>query len=51
MMGSNLVNLCQFVWNAVRDFITFFAFIRLCYEYKPFFAFIKLSSQKTKTFI
>ena len=26
--------------NAVEDFITFFAFIKLCYESNAFFAFI-----------
>ena len=36
------------LWSAVRDFITFFVFIRLCYEYKTFFAFIKLSSPKIR---
>ena len=29
------------LWNAVRDFIAFFSFIRLCMKFNTFFAFIK----------
>ena len=35
------------VSNAVRDFITFFSFVRLCMKFNTFFAFIKLSFLKT----
>ena len=35
------------VWNAVRGFITFFSFVRLCMKFNTFFAFIKLSFLKT----
>ena len=34
------------VWNAVRGFITFFSFVRLCMKFNTFFAFIKLSFLK-----
>ena len=34
------------LWNAVRDFITFFSFVRLCMKFNTFFAFIKLSFLK-----
>ena len=37
----------QNLWNAVRDFITFFSFARLCMKFKTFFVFIKLSFLKT----
>ena len=30
------------VWNAVRDFINIFSFIKLSYENSTFFSFIKL---------
>ena len=30
------------VWDTVRDFITFFSFMRLCMKFNTFFAFIKL---------
>ena len=34
------------VWKAVRDFITFFSFIKLWYKNNALFAFIKLSFPK-----
>ena len=34
------------IWNAVRDFVTFFSFIKLWYKNNIFFAFIKLSYSK-----
>ena len=37
----------QNIWNAVRDFITFFSFLRLCLKFNTFFAFTKLSFLKT----
>ena len=33
--------------NAVRDFITFFSFVRICMKFITFFEFIKLSFLKT----
>ena len=44
--GSNCRNR-SVVWNAVRDFITFLSFVRLCMKFNTFFAFIKLSFLKT----
>ena len=35
------------LWNAVRDFIIFFSFVRLYMKFNTFFAFIKLSFLKT----
>ena len=35
------------VWNDVRDFITFFSFVRLCMKFNTLFAFIILSFLKT----
>ena len=32
----------SFLWNAVRDSITFFPFVRHCMKFNTFFAFIKL---------
>ena len=34
------------LWNAVRDFITFFSFARLCMKFNTFFVFINLSFLK-----
>ena len=39
-------DLICFLWNAVRDFITFFSSVRLCMKFHTFFAFIKLSFSK-----
>ena len=39
-------DLNYFLWNAVRAFITFFSFVRLCMKFHTFFAFIKLSFSK-----
>ena len=36
----------KFLWNTVRDFITFFGFIKLCMKFNTFFGFIKLSFPK-----
>ena len=33
--------------NAVRNFITFFSFVRLCVKFDTFFAFMKLYFLKT----
>ena len=38
--------LVGWLWNAVRDFISFFSFVRLCMKFNIFFAFIKLSFLK-----
>ena len=43
-------HLGESLWDAVRDFIAFFSFIRLCKEFNTFFVFIKLSCCKYKTF-
>ena len=37
----------KYLWNAVRDFITFFSFVRLRMKFNTFFAFIKFSFLKT----
>ena len=36
----------SFLWNAVRDSMTFFRFVRLCMKFNTFFAFTKLSFLK-----
>lgn len=36
----------MFLWNAIRDFITFFTFIKLWMKFNAFFAFIKFYFQK-----
>ena len=41
-----LKNTGHAIWNAVRDFITFILFVRLCMEFNTFFVFIKLSFSK-----
>ena len=37
-----------FLWNAVKDFINFFSFIKLWYENNTFFGFITLSFPEIK---
>ena len=31
------------IWNAIKDFITFFSFVSVLVKFNTFFAFIKLS--------
>ena len=45
-MPVSLLKICSFR-SAVRNFITFLSFIRLCVKFNTFFAFIKLSFLKT----
>ena len=40
----------RLLWKAVRAFITFFSFLRLCMKFNSFFAFIKLSFSKNNTY-
>ena len=39
------------MYNAVRDFITFFSFVRLCMKFNTSFAFIKLSVKNNTYFV
>ena len=43
---TNIYLNVMFLWNAIRDFITFFTFIKLWMKFNTFFAFIKFYFQK-----
>ena len=38
--------LSKLVWNTVRDFITFFSFVRFCMKFNTFFTLVKLYFSK-----